>query len=56
MFIPMINLVVGAVAGTCLFGLAGGFAGAAVAVLITIGPPTMARANRQLEFLALIGR
>ena len=36
MFIPIINLVVGTVAGTCLFGVAGGFAGAALAVLITI--------------------
>ena len=36
MFIPIINLVVGIIAGTCLFGVAGGFAGAALAVLITI--------------------
>ena len=36
MFIPIINLVVGVIAGTCLFGVAGGFAGAAIAVLITI--------------------
>ena len=36
MFIPIINLVVGTVAGTCLFGVAGGFAGVALAVLITI--------------------
>jgi hypothetical protein len=36
MFIPIINLVVGTIAGTCLFGVAGGFAGAAIAVLITI--------------------
>jgi len=36
MFIPIINLVVGTIAGTCLFGVAGGFAGAALAVLITI--------------------
>jgi hypothetical protein len=36
MFIPIINLVVGTVAGTCLFGVAGGLAGAAIAVLITI--------------------
>ena len=36
MFIPIINLVVGTIAGTCLFGAAGGFAGAAIAVLITI--------------------
>ena len=36
MFIPIINLVVGTVAGACLFGLVGGFAGAALAVLITI--------------------
>ena len=36
MFIPIINLVVGSIAGTCLFGVAGGFAGAAIAVLITI--------------------
>jgi hypothetical protein len=56
MFIPIINLVVGTVAGTCLFGLVGGFAGAALAALITIGPPTVAWANRQLEFLALVGR
>ena len=36
MFLPIINLVVGTVAGTCLFGVAGGFAGAALAFLITI--------------------
>ena len=34
MFIPIINLVVGTIAGTCLFGVAGGFAGAALAALI----------------------
>ena len=56
MFIPIINLVVGTVAGACLFGLVGGFAGAALAALITIGPPTVVWANRQLEFLALVGR
>lgn len=56
MFIPIINLVVGTVAGTCLFGLAGGLAGAAFAALVTIGPPTVVWANRQLEFLALVGR
>ena len=49
MFVPIINLVVGAVAGTCLFGPVGGFAGAAVAALITIGPPTVAWANRHIE-------
>jgi hypothetical protein len=36
MFIPIINLAVGTIAGACLFGAAGGFAGAALAVLITI--------------------
>ena len=36
MFIPIINLVVGIIVGTGLFGVAGGFAGAALAVLITI--------------------
>jgi hypothetical protein len=36
MFIPIINLVVGIVVGSGLFGVAGGFAGAAFAVLITI--------------------
>ncbi len=40
MFIPIINLVVGTIAGTCLFGVAGGFAGAALAALITIAPFT----------------
>ena len=36
MFIPIINLVVGIIVGTGLFGVAGGFAGAALAFLITI--------------------
>jgi hypothetical protein len=36
MFIPIINLVVGPIVGTALFGVTGGFAGAALAVLITI--------------------
>ena len=46
MFVPIINLVVGVIAGTCLFGMAGGFAGAAIAALITIGPSTVEWANR----------
>jgi hypothetical protein len=37
MFIPFINVVVGVVVGTALFGVAGGFVGAALAVLITTG-------------------
>jgi hypothetical protein len=36
MFVPLINLVVGVIAGTCLFGAAGGVAGAALAALITL--------------------
>ena len=55
MFIPIINLVVGTVAGACLFGLVGGLAGAALAALITVGPLTVIWANRQLEFLVLAG-
>jgi hypothetical protein len=38
MFIPIINLVVGIIAGACMFGYLGGFAGAALAFLITIAP------------------
>jgi hypothetical protein len=55
MFIPIINLVVGTVAGACLFGLVEA-SQAQRLPLITIGPPTMVWANRQLEFLALVGR
>jgi predicted membrane protein len=36
MFIPIINLVVGILAGASMFGFPGGIAGAAVAFLITI--------------------
>ena len=36
MFIPIINLVVGIIAGACMFGFPGGIAGAALAFLITI--------------------
>ena len=36
MFIPIINLVVGIVAGGTLFGVVGGVAGAALAALITL--------------------
>jgi hypothetical protein len=36
MFIPIINLVVGIIAGACMFGFSGGIAGAALAFLITI--------------------
>jgi predicted PurR-regulated permease PerM len=43
MFIPIINLVVGIIVGTGLFGVAGGFAGAALAVLI------MALFNRRVD-------
>jgi hypothetical protein len=36
MFIPIINLVVGIIAGACMFGFSGGIGGAAFAFLITI--------------------
>jgi hypothetical protein len=36
MLIPGINLLVGTVAGSASFGVSGGFAGAAIAVLITL--------------------
>jgi hypothetical protein len=36
MFIPIINLVVGIIAGACMFGFPGGIAGATFAFLITI--------------------
>ena len=36
MFIPIINVVVGIVAGAAMLGLAGGFAGGALAALITL--------------------
>ena len=36
MLIPGINLLVGIVAGSAVFGVSGGFAGAAIAVLITL--------------------
>jgi hypothetical protein len=36
MFIPIINLIVGIIAGAALFGVAGSFAGAALAVLTTL--------------------
>ena len=36
MFIPIINLVVGIIAGACMLGIPGGIGGAALAFLITI--------------------
>jgi hypothetical protein len=36
MFIPIINLVVGVIAGACMFGFSGGIGGATLAFLITI--------------------
>ena len=36
MFIPIINVVVGIVAGAAMLGLPGGFAGGALAALITL--------------------
>jgi hypothetical protein len=36
MFIPIINIVVGIVVGGAVFGVSGGFAGASIAVLITL--------------------
>ena len=41
MFIPIINLVVGIIAGACMFGFSGGIAGAALAFLITIAQKQM---------------
>ena len=43
MFIPLINVVVGIVAGAAMLALPGGFVGAALAILITTGElvPTM---------------
>ena len=56
MFVPIINLAVGIIAGAALFGAAGGFAGAALAALITIGHSTVGWAIRQLGFFALVVR
>jgi hypothetical protein len=52
MFIPIINLVVGIIVGTGLFGVAGGFAGAALAVLITIAAFNRGWANRLRQVAA----
>jgi hypothetical protein len=46
MFIPIINVVVGIVAGGTLFGVVGGVAGAALAGLITIAEGTTQRGVR----------
>jgi hypothetical protein len=42
MFVPIINLVVGIIAGACMFGFSGGIAGAALAFLITIAQKQIA--------------
>ena len=51
MFIPIINLVVGVIAGACMFGFSGGIGGAALAFVITIAW----RDFRPIQF-QLVGR
>ena len=44
MFVPIINIVVGIIVGAGLFGFSGACAGAAIAVLITLGDNRIRRA------------
>jgi hypothetical protein len=43
MFVPIINLVVGIIAGACMLGIPGGIGGAALAFLITIAQKQIPR-------------